>query len=53
MSAHRNLAIGAEEVDQWLGCMNAALQDADLEKGVHDQIALALSRFANRMRNKT
>ena len=52
MSAHRNIAIGAEEVEQWLGCMNAALEDTDLEKGMRDQISLGLSRFANRMRNK-
>ncbi len=52
MSAHRNIAIGAEEAGQWLGCMNEALQEANLDKGIHDQIILALSRFANRMRNK-
>lgn len=52
MSAHHAIAIGAEEVDQWLGCMNEALQETSLEKDVHDRIVLALTRVAHRMRNK-
>lgn len=52
MSAHRNLAIGAQEVGQWLACMNEALRDANLGNDMTDRISTALSSFANRMRNK-
>ena len=52
MSAHRNLAIGAQEVGQWLACMNEALRDANLGNDMTDKISTALSSFAKRMRNK-
>lgn len=46
MAAHRQLAIGREDVQAWLGCMYRAFKDCGVETALHDHIFTALARFA-------
>ncbi len=49
---HLPVAIGLEERDQWLMCMNQAMADLDVEPKLHKQLSGAFARTADHMRNK-
>ena len=52
MSAHARLKIGAEEVRQWLECMELALDEIEPGCELKDHIMRALAGVAARMRNR-
>jgi len=49
---HLSFAIGIEERDQWLLCMDMALNRMDIEKAMHDELMQAFFNTADFMRNK-
>ena len=52
MSAHRRFAIGPEEAEQWLACMDRAMLECGVDGELHRMIGLALTRVATAMRNR-
>lgn len=51
VSAHRPFQIGTEERDQWLACMNEALDRAGASKEVQAMLKSPLFRIADAIRN--
>ena len=49
---HRPFAIGTAERDQWLACMDQALDDIDATPEVRDMIAGPLFQVADMIRNQ-
>lgn len=49
---HLPFPIGDEERDQWLLCMDKALNDMSIDEGLRQQLHKAFSDMANHMRNK-
>jgi len=49
---HQSFAIGIEERDQWLLCMDQALKRMSIEKAMHDELMQAFFNTADFMRNK-
>lgn len=52
MSAHAPYAVGADERDQWMGCMRKALGSLDIEPDVRAMFDSAFSRLADGLRNR-
>lgn len=48
---HLLAPIGVQESDQWLLCMNRAMQDLDIEPKLQKQLSDAFARTADHMRN--
>lgn len=51
MSVHRRLPIGEAERDQWLACMQAALDDVGVSGAARDIVDPAFARIADAMRS--
>ena len=49
---HAHFAIGVSERDQWLGCMQRAMQDRELEAGLQAELQAAFFKTADFMRNQ-
>ena len=49
---HVPFAIGERERDQWLWCMNKALDESDLLPGVKENLKVRFAEVADFMRNK-
>ena len=49
---HLPFPIGTEERDQWLMCMNKALQEMDIDNMFKEQLMSSFSQMANHMMNK-
>ena len=49
---HAHFAIGVSERDQWLGCMQRAMQDRGLEAGLQAELQAAFFKTADFMRNQ-
>lgn len=49
---HLPAPIGVEERDQWLLCMNRAMEDLQIELKLRNQLTDAFARTADHMRNK-
>ncbi len=49
---HLPFPIGTEERDQWLMCMQKALNDLDIEKIFREQLMNSFTQTANHMMNK-
>lgn len=49
---HIGFSIGTSERDQWLGCMNIALQDSALDDPVKDKLMQAFAQIADAIRNQ-
>ncbi len=49
---HMPFAIGASERDQWLLCMNKALQEVVEEEALRNELARAFANVADQMRNQ-
>jgi hemoglobin len=49
---HAPFAIGERERDQWLWCMNKALDESDLLPGVKEHLKTRFAEVADFMRNK-
>ena len=49
---HEPYAIGPRERDQWLLCMNRALEQLDVEEEVRDMLKDPLYRVADAVRNR-
>ena len=49
---HLPASIGAEERDQWLLCMNRAMEDLQIDSKLRSQLSGAFARTADHMRNK-
>lgn len=49
---HLPFAIGESERDQWMNCMNQAMQDVGLEQGLREELQRAFWKTANFMRNQ-
>jgi hemoglobin len=49
---HMNFAISASERDQWLLCMNKALQEIVEDEALRKELATALAGVADHMRNQ-
>ena len=50
---HITFPIGEDERDQWMLCMNQAMQDVIEEKALRDELTAAFYKTADFMRNKT
>jgi hemoglobin len=50
---HLPFSVGTKERDQWLHCMDVALQKMNIEKPMHDELMQAFFNTADFMRNKT
>lgn len=50
--AHAPYAIGAAERDQWLRCMDAALDEVNATEQVRELLKLPMVRMANAMRTR-
>ena len=51
-SPHEPYHIGPEERDQWLACMNKALEETSASKDVIEMLRVPLFRIADAVRNK-
>ena len=49
---HLPFAIGVAERDQWLACMQQAMQDLGIEEYLRQALAQAFAKTADHMRNK-
>jgi hemoglobin len=49
---HLPFSIGIEERDQWMECMNSAMQEMGLDEGVQKELGQAFFRTADFMRNR-
>jgi hemoglobin len=49
---HMPFSIGERERDQWLWCMNKALDESDLQPTVKDHLKTRFTKVADFMRNK-
>lgn len=49
---HMPFAIGIAERDQWMQCMNRALEDVDLDAIARQHLSQSLWQTADHMRNK-
>jgi len=49
---HIHFKIGELERDQWMNCINQAMQDMQLEPGLKDELYAALYKTADFMRNQ-
>lgn len=49
---HMPFAIGAAERDQWMLCMNKALQEVVKDEALRSELATAFSGIADHMRNQ-
>ena len=49
---HSGFSIGANERDQWLGCMKIALQDSTLDEAVKEKLLQAFRQIAEAIRNQ-
>ena len=49
---HFPFAIGQSERDQWLGCMDKALAEVNMDAGLRDSIREALAQLASHMINQ-
>jgi hemoglobin len=49
---HITFPIGEDERDQWMLCMNQAMQDVIEDKALRDELTVALYKTADFMRNK-
>ncbi len=49
---HLPAPTGVEERDQWLLCMNRAMEDLQIELKLRNQLTDAFARTADHMRNK-
>ena len=49
---HLPFDIGEAERDQWLMCMNKALQEGVQDAALRNELALALAKVADHMRNQ-
>ncbi len=49
---HMPFAIGTVERDQWLWCMNRALDESQLDPGVVEFLKIRFSEVADFMRNR-
>lgn len=49
---HITFPIGESERDQWMMCMNQAMQDVIEDKALRDELTAALYKTADFMRNK-
>ena len=49
---HLPFEIGEAERDQWLICMNKALQEGVQDAALRNELALALAKVADHMRNQ-
>lgn len=49
---HLPFAIATSERDQWLGCMNRAMEDVGIELGVRQALARSFFGTADWMRNR-
>ncbi len=52
MSLHRRLPIGETERDQWLDCMNSAIDETVGSAEMRDQLRSAFTRMAGAMRSR-
>lgn len=52
MGAHRNVAIGERERDQWLTCMARAMVEEGWPAATQNFFAVPLARMAEAMRNR-
>lgn len=52
MSAHAPFAIGAAEVEQWLGCMRQALEAVRAPEAWREPLMTAFTRMCGGMRNR-
>ncbi len=50
---HITFPIGEDERDQWMLCMNQAMQDVIEDKALRDELSAAFYKTADFMRNKT
>ena len=49
---HAHFAIGVSKRDQWLGCMQRAMQDRELEAALQAELQAAFFKTADFMRNQ-
>ena len=49
---HLPFAIGANERDQWMGCMARAMTDIEVEPGLRERLMASFANTADWMRNK-
>ena len=49
---HMPFPIGASERDQWLGCMDRAMVDIELDEVLRKKLAMAFDQTADFMRNQ-
>ena len=49
---HLPFAIGSSERDQWMACMDRAMADCAVERGLRDALHKAFFRTADHMRNR-
>jgi hemoglobin len=49
---HAPFSIGVSERDQWMGCMQRAMQDRGLEAGLQAELQAAFFKTADFMRNQ-
>ena len=49
---HLPFAIGESERDQWMNCMNQAMQDVGLEQGLREELQRAFWKTSDFMRNQ-
>lgn len=52
VSAHSPFAIGERERDQWLRCMNRALEESAADPALKEALGRALYRLADAFRNR-
>ena len=50
---HLPFSVGTKERDQWLHCMEQALDKMDIEKPMHDELMRAFFNTADFMRNQS
>lgn len=49
---HLSFAIGANERDQWMGCMTEAMVDVEIETRMRERLVASFANTAHWMRNK-
>ena len=49
---HMPFSIGVQERDQWMLCMNRAMEDVGMEEGLRKTLGEALGKTADFMRNR-
>lgn len=49
---HLSFAIGANERDQWMGCMTEAMVDVEIETPMRERLVASFANTAHWMRNK-